>query len=194
MYVYIKGILKYKSADRIVVENSGMGYGLTIASITYNNLPDPPEEVMLYTYHYVREDKEELYGFSSMAEKELFELIIGISNIGPSKAINIMSQITPSHFINAVKREDVVTVASIKGVGKKTAERIILDLKDKIHKINLVEEGVVLDRSKMEDALSGLLSLGFKANVARELIYSIKNEIDDSDQPQDIIKKALKHV
>ncbi len=192
MYAYIKGILKSKSPHRVIIENSGIGYEVNITALTYNSLPDNLEEVMLYTYHYIREDKEELYGFSAMGEKNLFEILIGVSSIGPNKAISILSQISPEHFISAVRKNDVITIASIKGIGKKTAEKMILYLKDKISEISIVSEDYLIDRKKIEDALSGLISLGFKGNVAREMLHSIRNEIDGSDKAEDLIKKALK--
>ncbi|MFC2061963.1 Holliday junction branch migration protein RuvA [Elusimicrobiota bacterium] len=194
MYAYIKGMLRSKNSDRIVIENSGIGYEMIIGAMTYNNLPNPPEEVMLYTYHYIREDKEELYGFSSTGEKRLFEILVGVSSIGPGKAVSILSQVSPAQFIDAVKKKDLLAVSSVKGIGKKTAERMILELKDKLGEITLDETVGIADRTKIEDAMSGLVSLGFKENEARELIYSIKDDLTDSDRAQDIIKKALKHV
>lgn len=192
MYAYIKGILKSKSPHQVIIENSGIGYEVNITALTYNSLPDNFEEVMLYTYHYIREDKEELYGFSAMGEKNLFEILIGVSSIGPNKAISILSQISPEYFISAVRKNDVITIASIKGIGKKTAEKMILYLKDKISEISIVSEDYLIDRKKIEDALSGLISLGFKSNVAREMLHTIRNEIDGSDKAEDLIKKALK--
>lgn len=192
MYIYIKGILKSKTQTTVIIENSGIGYELSIGLFTYNDLPDHSQEVMLHTFHYIREDKEELYGFSTEGERSLFEILIGIASIGPSKAINILSQISMAQFIDAVRRGDVLTIASIKGIGKKTAERMVLDLKDKIAGVSLVGEDYGMDRRKMEDALSGLVSLGFKDNVARDMLHSIRSEIDKTDRAEDLIKKALK--
>jgi Holliday junction DNA helicase RuvA len=192
MYIYIKGILIAKSQDSVILENSGIGYQLNIGTFTYNSLPEINQEVKLNTYHYVREDKEELYGFSTEGEKALFEILIGISSIGPSKAINILSQISPQQFINSVRREDIGTIASIKGIGRKTAERMVLDLRDKISGISMpVEEGEI-DQSTYDDALGGLIGLGFKESQAREMLFLIRKEIKATDRAEDIIKKALK--
>src|SRR3989339_1019296 len=176
MYSYIKGILKSKSSEKAIIENSGIGYELNIGMMTYGNLPSPPEEVMLYTYHYVREDREELYGFSSLGEKELFEVLIKVSGIGPSKAVNILSQVSPPQFLEAIRKEDILKISSIKGIGRKTAEKIMIDLKDKISGIKIIEDGSIKLKTVIEDALSGLMGLGFKENIAREMIYAVKNE------------------
>ncbi len=192
MYVYLRGILKSKTKEKAIIEVMGIGYELNIGAFTYNSLPDNSQEIMLHTYHYTREDKEELYGFSTMGEKSLFEILIGVSSIGPSKAINILSQIAPAHFVRAVMREDILTVASLKGLGRKTAERLVLDLKEKISQISIDDEALFVDRQKMEDAMGGLVGLGFKDNIAREMIHTIRNEISKNDKAQDIIRKALK--
>ncbi|MFW6173338.1 MAG: Holliday junction branch migration protein RuvA [Elusimicrobiota bacterium] len=192
MYAYINGILKQRDRSKVIVENSGLGYELNITTTTYNNLPEPPEKVMLYTYHYIREDREELYGFATKGEKELFEILINLSNIGPSKTINILSQIEPEHFVRAIKKEDISYLSSIKGIGRKTAQRLIVDLKDRIPAVPVTDKRLDMESSKVEDAFNGLRSLGFKENVARNLINSIINEIQKEDKAEEIIKKALK--
>lgn len=126
MYAYIKGLLTSKSHDRVVIENSGIGFEVIIGSSTYNSLPEESQDIMLHTYHYKREDKEELYGFAVREEKKFFEILIGVSSIGPNKAISILSQISPGRFISAIKKEDIVTISSIKGLGRKTADLIII--------------------------------------------------------------------
>jgi len=192
MYAYIKGKLKSKTEKKVVVENSGIGYELHIGSVTYNDLPLDNEEVMLYTFHHVREDREELYGFSTDSEKKLFEVLLSMSSIGPSKALGILSQIAPSRFVSAVIQKDVMTIASLKGVGKKTAERILLDLRNKVLdiKVDVIEYGQ--DFKNIEDALGGLVSLGFKENKAREMLQSVRDDLNKDDKTQDIIKKALR--
>ncbi|MFH1415735.1 MAG: Holliday junction branch migration protein RuvA [Elusimicrobiota bacterium] len=192
MYVYIKGILKSKNKETAIIENAGIGYELSIGLMTYNSLPEHSQEVMLYTYHYIREDREELYGFSTTGERSLFEILIGVPSIGPSKAINILSQVLPGQFAGAISRGDITAVASIKGLGRKTAERMVLDLKEKIAQISIAEVDYGVDTDKLEDALNGLVSLGFKDNVAREMLHEIRDEIDKTDETQDIMKKALK--
>lgn len=191
MYVYIKGILKETFHDRVTIETAGIGYELKITLLTYHNLPALEEEVMFYTHHYVREDKEELYGFSTRGEKKLFEILITIPNIGPGKAMNILSQIQPEHFVAALQNKDVSIISSIKGIGRRTAERLIVELSDKVIDIIPVKETGV-PPNNLEDALAGLVSLGFKDTTARGLLNSITDEISKDDNVADIIKKALK--
>lgn len=192
MYAYIKGILVSKSENNVILENTGIGYRLSIGRMTYYNLPEISNEVLLHTYHYLREDREELYGFYSAQEKELFEILIGLSSIGPSKAINIMSQIAPEQFIEAIRREDVMTIANIKGIGRKTAERMILDLKDKLIGISFVKEYTGLDKDMVDDTINALLGLGFKENIAHEMLNAVRDDIKNDDKVEDVIKKALK--
>ncbi|MBN2406214.1 MAG: Holliday junction branch migration protein RuvA [Elusimicrobia bacterium] len=194
MFVYLKGILKSKEHGRVIIENSGIGYELYVGEMTYANLPEPPEEVMLYTYHYVREDREELYGFSSQGEKGLFTMLIGVSSIGPGKAVSILSQISPDEFINAVRSENISLIASIKGLGRKTAERVVMDLKDRLADMILPRDVSGAERRRVDEAMGALVSLGFRENIAREMISSAMKQIKKTDSTQDIIKKALKNA
>ncbi len=196
MYAYIKGILKNKEISKAVVENSGIGYEINIGTFTYKDLPDPPEEVMLYLYHYLREDNEELYGFSCEGEKKLFELILSVSKIGPGKALNVISQITPGEFAAAIKKEDINKLASVKGIGKKTAERMIVDLKDKLAELGPLDydfSDIRVNREKMEEALMGLLSLGYREAQAREMLGAVSARIKESDSVEDIISRVFKY-
>lgn len=195
MYVYIKGILKKKDVCSAVIENCGIGYEVKIGAFTYNELPDPPEEVMLYIFHYLREDAEELYGFSGESEKKLFEVILTVSKIGPGKALNIISQITPPEFSAAVRSEDIGRLSAIKGIGKKTAQRMIVDLKDKI--VQIIPAGYekkygVGEREKLQETLSALIALGYKETRAREMIDAVRESIDEKDLVEDIISKVFK--
>ena len=127
-----------------------------------------------------------------MGERTIFEILISVSSIGPSKAINILSQISPAHFIRAIRQEEIATIASLKGIGTKTAERMVLDLKGKIAGIAVDQEDIGIEGRKIEDAKSGLISLGFKDSAAREMRHAIKDEIDNDDKAEDLIRKALK--
>ncbi len=196
MYVYIKGILKTKEMSKAIVENSGIGYEINIGALTYNDLPDPPEEVMLYIYHHLREDTEELYGFSCEGEKKLFELILSVSKIGPGKALNVISQVTPGEFASAIKNEDINKLASVKGIGKKTAERMIVDLKDKLAELGPLDykfADTKINREKMEEALMALLSLGYREAQARDMLGAVSSRIKESDTVENIISKIFKY-
>jgi len=192
MYIYIKGILKHKDTCSVIIENSGIGYEINIGLLTYNDLPSASEEVLLHTFHYIREDREELFGFSTTGEKSLFEILIGISSIGPNKALGMLSQVSPSDFIQAVKSNNKSLIASIKGIGVKTAERIIIELRDKLDGIPL-ESGISsAGNDIVEDALGALVGLGFKDSAARDMIFAVRSELTADDDVQDVIRKALR--
>lgn len=192
MYSYIKGKLKEKNKEAVIIENSGLGYRLQIGMQTYSDLPPENKKVKLYTHHYLREDAEILFGFSTTGEKQLFKILLKVSNIGPSKAMRIISQISPDHFIDAIQNEDIPSLSSIKGIGKKTAERLIIELRDKISDISSFKESTdQQESSNFSEAFEALLGLGFKNREARKFINSVKKDIDEEATTQEIIKKAL---
>ncbi|MGM0441803.1 MAG: Holliday junction branch migration protein RuvA [Elusimicrobiota bacterium] len=193
MYTYITGKLKEKNKDNIIIENSGLGYRLKIGTQTYSDLPPENKNIKLYTHHYIREDAEILFGFSTTGEKKLFKILLKVSNIGPGKAMGILSQISPDHFISAIRSEDIPSLSSIKGIGKKTAERLIVELRDKISDISSFSEKSAsqYDSSKFKEAFDGLVGLGFKSREARKFINSVKKDIDKEATTQEIIKRAL---
>ncbi len=192
MYSYLKGILISKALPRIVVENSGIGYELVVGEKTYCDLPAVENDVMLYVYHYIKEDREDLYGFKTETEKKFFELLLSVSNIGPGKAIGILSQINPADFSKAVMREDVAKLSSVKGIGKKTAQRLMVEMKDRIDEFSGYDEGTVEERNKADEAVCGLVSLGFRETEAKGLVERALQEIEEPVSTEEIIKRALK--
>ena len=136
MYAYIRGKLEYKSNDSVVIEASGVGYAITVPLSTIENIGSVGEEVKVYTSLHVREDVMALYGFGTREELNMFELLKTVSGIGPKVAISVLSSISPSKFALAVITDDIKTLTQVQGIGKKTAQRIILELKDKIKKNN----------------------------------------------------------
>ncbi|MDA3792141.1 MAG: Holliday junction branch migration protein RuvA [Elusimicrobia bacterium] len=194
MYIYIKGKVIEKSQDDVVVETGGLGYILKIGALTFNDLPAAGEDVKLNTYHYLREDREELYGFSTKGEKELFEILIGVSNIGPAKAMDILSAVSPAHFVDYIINNNINGLSSLKGIGRKTAKRLVLELKDKIKEIKPAGDFKKAGISNYTEAVSGLKGLGYKESVARDLIDAAKDDIKEGDEPQNIIRKALKNA
>ncbi len=195
MYTYIKGKIEEKKQDRVIIENSGLGYLLKIGMQTFSDLPAENKKVKLYTHHYLREDAEILFGFSTREEKHLFKILLKISNIGPGKAMGILSQISPDNFIEYIQSEDISSLSSIKGIGKKTAERLIIELRDKITDIfsakNVVKTGKT--SSNLQEAFEALVGLGFKKRAARKFINSVKKDISPKTSTQEIITKALKN-
>jgi len=197
MFAYIKGKITYKRNEYVVVEANGIGYKIFTSLSTIQSVGAVGEEVMMYTHLYVREDIISLYGFSTQEELSMFELLISVSGVGPKVAVSLLSSVTPSKFSLAVITDDIKTLTKAPGIGKKMAQRIVLELKDKIRKEQLVaadgaeEEGVLTgsENSRIPEAISALMVLGYtplEASRAVSAVYS-----DDMDL-ESIIKNALK--
>ena len=197
MFAYVKGKITYKRNEYVVVEANGIGYKIFTSLSTIQSVGAVGEEVMMYTHLYVREDIISLYGFSTQEELSMFELLISVSGVGPKVAVSLLSSVTPSKFSLAVITDDIKTLTKAPGIGKKMAQRIVLELKDKIRKEQLVaadgaeEEGVLTgsENSRIPEAISALMVLGYtplEASRAVSAVYS-----DDMDL-ESIIKNALK--
>ena len=168
MFAYIKGSLEEKSSDYVVVEVGGIGYKIFMSESAISKMCDLGEIIKIHTYYYVREDNISLYGFVTKEELKLFELLISVSGIGAKSAIAMLSNITPSSFALAVITEDVKKLTDLPGIGKKTAQRIILELKDKL-KSQEVEEEIKLEKpviieENTEEAVAALQILGYTKN------------------------------
>lgn len=190
MYEYIKGKLLAKKNNYIVVENNGIGYKINTSINTMSKL-NTSDDVLLYTYLHVREDAMLLYGFSQEEELFLFNMLISISGIGPKVALSLLSVLSFQDIATAVVCEDPNTLSKAPGVGKKTALRIILELKDKLKGIALddVEAKEQIARSdKYSEALNALIVLGYNMKDARQAMDAVYVE---EDSLQDMIKKAL---
>lgn len=164
----LEGRLASKSIDEVVIEVGGVGYNVAIPLSTYEALPSEGEETKLLTHLHVREDELTLYGFATGRERRLFKTLIGVTGIGPRLALHVLSRLTPERFVGAVLRQDLATLTGISGVGKKTAERMILELKDKVVDIAAAEgaeEGARLTTSG-EDAVKALIALGIGRRAA----------------------------
>jgi Holliday junction DNA helicase RuvA len=191
MIAQIRGHLIQKSPGSIIVEANGIGYQLFVSLTTFYDLPEFQQNVMLHTYTHVREDLLQLYGFSTPLEKELFQILIGVSGIGPKLAINILSGISPSELVHSLSSRDMARLLSIPGVGRKTAERLLLDLEEKVLKIQA--QGVfprTESRSAVgmaEDVISALVNLGYKKSQAEKVVESVLRQ-----SPEITLEKALK--
>ena len=194
MIGFIKGILRDKDYDNITVECGGVGFNIMITNSCMANLPGLDEEVKIYTYLHVREDEMSLYGFDSPEEKKLFLQLITVSGVGSKTAIQILSAERMSAIINSIINEDTSVIANCKGIGKKTAERIIVELKDKIKPFDYIIPNdnlmtAVQENSKaLEDALIVLTSLGLTKNDATK---KAKEVMSKTDTAEDIVAKVL---
>jgi holliday junction DNA helicase RuvA len=197
MIAHLKGILIKKALESMIVETGGIGYEVIAPLSTFYALPGNEEQVSLHIYTHVREDSLTLFGFHTTLEKEIFRLLISVSGIGPKLAINILSGIGPGELLSAIVRGDAVKLQSIPGVGKKTAERMVLELKDKAAKISsdieLPPSHAASDEEQraMDDAVSALLNLGYKATSAKQAVEKALSVVKEINLGA-IIKEALR--
>jgi len=193
MITHIKGRLVEKNPTDVVIDCGGVGYLLHISLHTFSLLPD--EEVLqLYTHLQVKEDSHTLFGFVEKSEREIFRLLISVSGIGASTARTMLSSLHPDQIKEAIASNDVATIQSIKGIGAKTAQRVIIDLKDKILKVyNIDEVSVSQSNTNKDEALSALETLGFNRKLATKVVDRIlKNTPNET--VENIIKQALKNL
>lgn len=195
MYDYIKGEIVELSPAELVLECGGIGYYIMISLQTYESLKGN-SEAKVYIYHHLREDDEQFYGFATKNERELFKLLISVSGIGVGSARMMLSSLTDEEIRNAIIGEDVRKIKSVKGIGLKTAQRLIVDLKDKIVKGGGVENISIEapESNKVaEEATTALLNLGFtKANIMKIIPEILKEDAHASIET--IIKEALKRL
>jgi Holliday junction DNA helicase, RuvA subunit len=203
MISYIKGVISEKTEELIVLENNGIGYAIRIAVSIFDRLPALGNEVKIYTYMHVREDAMLLYGFLNKSELEVFRLMIAVSGVGPKSALGLLSILSPEDFRLAVISGDAKMIAKAPGIGAKSAQRIILDLKDKIdiNEIFNADDGGetisvglenVTAKSPLGDAIEALVSLGYSPSQASKAVRAaaITNDMDS----EDILKSALKEL
>ena len=200
MFYFIRGELVIIDQNFAVIDAGGVGYKLTISQNTNSALPRSPEKqknVTLYTYLAVREDGVELYGFATLEELNIYKLLISVSGIGPKAALSLLSFLSPEKIALAVCSEDKKLIAKAPGIGPKTAARIILELKDKLHADNISDGtditsavGSATAESHSAEALDALLVLGFNRSAALDALRGI----DPSADLEDIIREALKKL
>jgi len=196
MYDYIKGNIVEINPTEAVVECCGIGYSIMISLQTYDALKSAGE-AKIYVYHHIREDEEQFYGFATKNERELFKLLISVSGVGVGSARMMLSSLSDEEIRNAIVGEDVHKIKSVKGIGLKTAQRLILDLKDKIIKGGGVDNSGSLSIStankSVDEATTALLNLGFnKANISKILPEILKVNPDAGIET--IIREALKRL
>jgi Holliday junction DNA helicase RuvA len=194
MIALLRGTLAYKSSDHVVIDVGGVGYRLFIPLSTFYSLPETGD-VSLFTHTHVREDALLLYGFLSMEEKELFGILISISGVGPKLAVNILSHIPAKDLKRAIASGDIKRLSSLPGIGKKTAERLVLELKDKVGPIHDLPEADDVQSNTSggdisNDVISALINLGYKENQARKVLESM--ELAPDLTMEEALKGALK--
>ena len=198
MISFLTGKLVESLPTQVIIEVSGVGYEVLIPLSSYDKLPQAGHEIRLLTHLVVREDAHVLYGFMSAAERELFRLLINtVSGIGPKIALNVLSGITVTAFRGAVANSDVKALSQISGVGRKTAERIVVELKDKIGVVGAWEaasaqRALSPDDQKLNDAVLALMALGFKQIEAHDSVRKAQSSLGAQATVEDLVRSCLK--
>ena len=201
----LKGELFHKSPEKVTILVNGVGYEVFLSSTSLEKLPQLGEDVFLHTFTYVREDTLTLFGFADTDEKEMFLLLINVSGIGPKLGLSILSGIKPADLARAIATKDVTRLTGLSGVGKKTAERLCLDLKDKVGLIAGGDEelpdfaaGSQVEGSKEKDVISALMNLGYHQSRAYIALSEVKRRIAPESlaemRVEDLIRETLRSL
>lgn len=193
MIAFIKGRLVEKSPTDVIIDCNGVGYHIHISLHTYAQLPTS-ENIILHTYFQVKEDSQTLYGFADKIEKEIFKLLISVSGIGGNTARNMLSHANPKELMSAIASNDLKTIQAIKGIGTKTAQRLVIELQEKVVKLfNIEDLSVAYHNTNSEEALSALEVLGFVRKSSEKIVKKIVELTPDATVEM-IIKQALKNL
>lgn len=200
MYHYLNGKIAEKTPVAVILDVNGIGYEVRISLSTFSGLPNLGEAVKLFTHFIVREDLQALYGFVTEEEREAFKLLISISGIGPKLAITLLSGVTLPELKHAIQEKNISVLTAISGIGQKTAERVIIELKDKIGKAEisagkeLVHDASISDQM-VEDSVLALVSLGYTKQKAKDAVQKVlRASLSKKVSVEEIIRAALKHV
>ena len=197
MYSYIKGKLEIKANGFIVIDNSGIGYKIFMSENGIEELGEIGENVKVYTYYHVREDNISLFGFISNEELRMFELLISVSGVGAKSAINMLSSITPSDFALAIISNDISSLVKVPGIGAKSAQRIILELKDKLKTEEAISKAdskvkvAIKQNNNAEEAVAALQVLGYNKKEVEKVLEKVDTSLLSVE---DIIRKALAYL
>ncbi len=198
MIEYLRGKLLVKDAEHILIEVNGVGYGLDIPLSTYNVLPRAGDNVELFVYTYVRDEAFRLFGFQSEEERDIFEVLINTSGIGPKMGLGILSSFSIGDFATAVLNKDLGALTRIPGIGKKTAERLVIELKDKMERFSFRQPLALakisdVARQRIREAIAALEALDCKPYVASRAVAKAHKVLGEDAPLESLIKEALKH-
>lgn len=195
MITYVKGSIAHKTPSFVVIEAGGLGYHINISLYTYTKI-EKAETAKLLTHFHVKEDQQTLYGFFEETERALFRMLIGVNGVGPATALVVLSSMNADEFRAAVIGEDVAAIRRVKGIGPKTAQRIILDLKDKMTKESFASPTMLSPQSNTQraEALSALVNLGFARPAVQRALNRVFTATPDPGSSEEIIKRALREL
>lgn len=203
MYAYLRGTIVYKAADQLILEAGAVAYQLKHDAAMSGRFPTVGQEAKIWTYLYVREDEMSLYAFPSQEEKSLFELLLTVSGIGPKVASALTAELSPSVLALAVLNDDVQQLCRVKGIGKKGAQRLILELKDKLKAFardelalepTAVSAVEVTGTSELEEALQALLVLGYQPREAKAALEKVQAAVSETPTVEQYIRLALRQL
>ena len=198
MISFVKGILVSKSPTEVVIDVNGIGYQMSVPLTTFEKLGDVLQPATLLTYLHVREDLMQLYGFFTEEEREFFKLLMSVSGIGPKMAQGILSGMSTNELRTAITDGNIIALTSISGVGKKTAERIVIELRDKLSKFAASSSSVILSSNQLHtknEAINALVSLGFQHAAAEKAVLAVLKDFQNqSPSVEDIVKHALRRA
>ena len=194
MIAHLRGLLFSKQPGHVIVDAGGVGYEVIISIPTFTALPAEGAEVSLHVYTQVREDVLALYGFLDLKEKRLFERLITVSGVGPRLAVTILSGLSPERTVTAIRAQDHATLTHIPGVGKKLAERLVVELKDKLEDMAVAPAAVVSAGPAAEDVLSALTNLGYQRAAAQKAIEAVVVKDKSLGQDFDVLFRAALKV
>lgn len=191
MIEYVEGILRDKGPTHAVLDVQGIGYRIFIPMSTSDRLPDVGVKIRLLTHHYTREDREQLFGFFSEGERAIFQLLLGVSGVGPRIAIAALSTLTPEELVEYITLRKPVMLQRISGVGRKTAERLVVELFDRICELDLTKEGESGLTTARVDALAALETLGISRAKAEQLLRKVMRNHPEVNTAEDFVQLAL---
>lgn len=195
MFAHLRGRLLHSELEWIIVDVNGVGYEVHVPVGTQGRLRPTDEEIEIWIHTSVREDAIQLYGFASFEDRRLFQKLINVNGVGPRTALSALSELSPADIVRATAHEDIATFTRISGVGKKTAQRLILELKSALKDFTVEEEeGVVAKGSAFADLRSALLNLGYPANTVEKVIEGFVADSLDDEPFEELIRRALKDL
>jgi Holliday junction DNA helicase RuvA len=200
MIAHLQGVLAVKTMQQVVVDVHGVGYQVSIPLSTYYSLPNLQEPVRLLTTLHVREDAMRLYGFATEEERALFELLVGVSSIGPRLALNMLSSISAVELQHSISHSDVARLQTIPGIGRKTAERVVLELQEKVSLVQVAASVPVASVAGSDadhlvgDVVSALLNLGYKRGEAEKVVHRVKADANGTLAVEELLREALQQL
>lgn len=198
MIDYLEGKLVYKHSNIAVIDISGIGFRVNISLQCFDKLPNIDSKIKLFTILKPKEDDIQLYGFIDKSERELFELITSVSGIGPKTGLLILSSVTPNEFVKFINMENIIALQKMQGIGKKTAERLVFELKDKVKALSLFDQSSETSsefssNKTHSEAIMALISLGYSKGSAEKAVSQAAKELDLNQQTvENLIKKSLR--